>query len=136
MKTIQIVLVTLLVVSAVVSAAPQENSTAPSALPSRPLSPMMTEITAAMEVSQAAVAELTRGLDHASSVDEVMAIQREVTRLKFEARLETFRIQLRYAVAEGRTEHVVKLESLLEAMTSPRSVGVPMVREPAVAGGR
>jgi hypothetical protein len=133
MKTVHCVLAILLLNASLVLCAAAAD--APVATP-RPVSPMMAEITTAVTASQAAVAELSRGLATAVDQEAVLAIQRESARLKQEARLETFRIQMRYAAAEGRTEAVTRLERLLSDLTTPRAAGIPQRPAPATAGGR
>lgn len=110
-------------------------SEAPAPAPG-PVSPLMTELLAAQSASQAAVAELSRSLAETTDQAGILAIQHEIARLKDAARLETFRIQLRYARAEGRIEAVDQLERLLEQLTTPRAAGTPTRPAPADAGSR
>lgn len=133
MKTVHCALAILLLSSSLVLCAAAAD--APAATP-QPVSPMLAEITAAMTASQAAVAELSRGLSGAADQAAVLEVQREIARLKQEARLETFRIQMRYAAVEGRTEAAARLERLLSDLTSPRAADIPQRPAPASAGGR
>lgn len=98
------------------------------AAPTRELSPMMLEITAAMESARLQVADLKRRHDAAINDEEAMALAREAARIKRESRIEMMRIQLRYAREAGNDELVIELEEVVTRMTAPRVKGTPLPR--------
>lgn len=136
MKTIQFVIAVLVIAAVPAFAGPLETAAPPPVPAPRQQTPMMAELSAAMDASRDAVAELSRGLEHAANTDEIMALQREITRIKDEARIETFRIQLRYAVAEHRSEDAARLESLITALNSQPEAATPVRPAPAQSGSR
>lgn len=91
----------------------------------RPVPSMMQEINDSMAASREAIAALSANLAPNSGPQEILAAQREITRIKQEARLDLFRIQLRYAIAEGRTEAVAELKEVITELTTPQPVAVP-----------
>lgn len=135
MKSLPIILALMLLTISPVLGASTADATAPTPA-ERPMSPMMAEIVAAVDASHLAVAELSREIAQTTDQGEVLALQREVSRLKNEMRLETLRIQLRYAEAEGRTEAVATLERLLAGPTAARAGDRPVRPAPATAGRR
>ena len=135
MKTLLPVLAVLLLAVSPVLGAPAADATAPTPA-ERTVCSMMAEIAAAVDASHQAVAELSREIARTTDQGEALALQREVMRLKDEMRLETIRIQLRYAEAEGRTEAVATLERLLAGPTPPRAVDLAARPAPATAGRR
>jgi hypothetical protein len=98
--------------------------------PARELSPMMTEITAALETARLEVAALKLRQDAAVTNDAAMALAREIAQVKRTNRVEMMRIQLRYARAEGRAETAAELEEIITRMTAPPAPGVPVQRRP------
>jgi hypothetical protein len=108
-------------------------------VPPRPTpssSPMVQEIKAQLDASRAAVAELTRSLATARGQAAVLDLQREITRIKTESRIEICRIQLRYAIAEGHAETAAKLEQVIADLVAPQSRRTPTRPAPASAGKR
>jgi hypothetical protein len=99
----------------------------------RPLSPMMQEITDLQAATHQAVAELASTLADAREQEQIMTIQREIGRLKSEARVETMRIQLKYAQAEGNEEAAAKLEEIIARLTTPRQPATQVRPAPAQA---
>ncbi len=77
-------------------------------------SPMMEEINATMLLAKDQVTELSSRLETATTNQQIQAIQKEVEMVKFQSRLETLQIQLRYAQTENRLENTAKLEAAIE----------------------
>ncbi len=98
--------------------------------PARELSPMMTEITAALSTMRLDVAALKLRYDAAVTNEEAMALARQIAEVKRQNRVEMMRIQLRYARAEGRDETAAKLKEAITRMTTPPATGVPVPRQP------
>ena len=92
----------------------------------RPLTPMMQEIQDLQDTAHAAVAELAGQLTGMRDQDQIMAVQREIARIKTESRVEVMRIQLKYAVAEGRQDDAAKLEEIITRLTAPRTPVTPV----------
>jgi hypothetical protein len=84
------------------------------------LTPMHREIADAVETEQAAVEALNRRFLEAPQVTEKMAIQKEIEAIKKNGMLAVFEIQLRYAVADGRTAAAEQLRTTIEAMKNPK----------------
>ncbi len=133
MKKITIFTVLLLaLLSVAVSVAgadsPQRETT------QRTISPMMTEMKAANAAAKIEVARLGEQIKSAVGNEQIMTLQKEVSRVKSAARLETFRIQLRYAVADDRQEDIQKLEEIINHMTTPRATQIPTRPAPTRTG--
>lgn len=123
MKTMLIATAILLAVLAGLAAAADGPApVTPTAI--RPVSPMMQEINAIQDASHLAVAELSRSMASVTGTEKILEVQREIGRIKAEARLETMRVQLRYAVAEGHDEAAAKLEALIAQMTTPQPTAI------------
>lgn len=119
MKIILIATTILLSILAGLAIATDEVSL-PAPSPEIPVSPMMLEINAIQDASHHAVAELSLSLGSVRGTENVLAVQREISRIKAEAQLETMRVQLRFAVAEGHTDVAAKLETIIYRMTTPQ----------------
>lgn len=104
-------------------------------LPPRPMTPMLTEISAVAAASQDAVAALNRSLQTTDPAAR-LTLQKEIARVKQEAHIEILTIQLRYAEAEGRSDTAASLRRSLEALTAPRVTGTPVRSAPQPAAGR
>ena len=94
----------------------------------RELSPLMTEINAAMEAARQEVADLKLQYEAAVDEKEAMEIMREVAKIKRESRVEMMRIQLRHARLAGNDELVIQLEEVIIRMTAPPVKGTPIAR--------
>ncbi len=97
--------------------------------PARELSPMMTEINAAIEAMRQEVTDLKLQYETATDDRSAMEIMGEIASAKREGRVEMMRIQLRYARLAGNDELVTRLEEVITKMTAPPAKGVPMIRE-------
>lgn len=137
MKTLLIFFAVLLVIGAagaVFAADPAVKVEArpvtatPGKIPTRELSPMMTEIKAAIETARLEVAELKFQYEAAVDDRAAMEIMREVARVKRESRVGMMRIQLRYARLDGNDELAVELEEIVTKMTAPPVKGEPIPR--------
>jgi hypothetical protein len=98
--------------------------------PNARATPMVAEILAAVEASQAEVAELASRARATLDETEALALAREVRRAKLAGRLEVLRIQLRYAQAEGRDDAAAQLQAAIGRMTAPPRTGQPIPRTP------
>ncbi len=116
MKTL-IIIIVLLVVLVAGSASARE------------ISPMMTEIYAAVETMKLEIADLKLQYDAAVSNEQAMEIMQEIARVKKENRVEMMRIQLRYARLAGNEKQIAELEAVIAKMTSPPVKGTPISRE-------
>jgi hypothetical protein len=94
------------------------------------MTPMMADITAALQTEQAQVAALAAQL--ATAPDDAAALQlhRAIEQAKMDGQLQVLGIQARYARAEGRLEDATKLEAALTAMGK---VAAPLNVEPRPA---
>lgn len=96
-----------------------DTPTAAAPAPATPLTPMMADITAALQQEHALVADLAQQL--ATAPDDAAALQlhRAIEQAKMDGQLRVLGIQVRYAKLEGRTEDATKLEAELAAMGAP-----------------
>ena len=92
---------------------------------SEAVSPMMTEITAAMDLNRVAVDELAARA--ASTPDQAanVAIQHEIAVLKQQAELDVLGIQARYARTAGNEELANQLDAAIAAIISPPAPDAP-----------
>lgn len=107
-----------------------DTPTAAAPAATAPLTPMMTDITAAMQVEQAQVAALVAQLATAPDDAAALELHRAIEQAKMDGQLQVLGIQARYARAEGRVEDATKLEAALTAMGK---VAAPMNVEPRPA---
>ena len=85
----------------------------------RPLSPRMAEIRALIDAQSRGLRELSAAYAAAASHAEALEVERRVQELKLNTEVEIFRVQARYAVAEGRTADAAKAEAAIEALLAP-----------------
>ncbi len=88
----------------------------PTAAATAPLTPMMTDITAALQAGQAQVAALAAQLATAPDDAAALALHRAIEQAKMDGQLQVLGIQARYARTEGRVEDATKLEAAIAAM--------------------
>lgn len=143
MKVITRLLLVLLIASVAVLAiaadpepqapitAPATGETQPAVGQEKPLSPMMSEIRATMEVGRGQIAELTS--QAAATPDQVanQAIQNEIATVKQQVELDILGIQVRYARSNGDEDLALKIEASIAAITSPPAAVAPAEARPA-----
>ncbi len=93
-----------------------DTPTAAAPAATAPLTPMMTDITAAMQAEQAQVAALVAQLATAPDDAAALELHRAIEQAKMDGQLQVLGIQARYARAEGRVDDATKLEAALAAM--------------------
>ncbi len=88
-----------------------------------PMTPMMADITAALQAEQAEVAALVAQLATAPDDAAALELHRAIEQAKMGAQVRVLGIQVQYAKLEGRVDDAAKLEAALTAMGQ---VAVPM----------
>ena len=110
----------------------------PAAVPmnEQPMSPMIAEINAALEISHAQVAELTTRAAETPDPSGNLAIQQQIAELKQQAELDILAIQARYARAAGNLELAQQIDEAIAAISSPPAPTAPTTPRPAPGSQR
>lgn len=96
----------------------REEELAPQA--TRPDSPMMVEIRAAMEAERTSRTELLARFDATRDEHAAMEIQRQIETLARDTELQILRIQVDHARLGGREDLALRIETAIAQMTAPR----------------
>ncbi len=105
----------------------------PTGTPAR--SPMVQEMQDAVERARARVAQLGKNRLRAVSMRERAEADRSAHAAKLELEVELLRIQATWARREGRAEVAKRLESAIEALLAPPTLGDPARPVPRRADG-
>ena len=81
----------------------------------------MQAIQAVLDREAARLSELETGMETAAGESALLALQREIERVKEETELQILRVQADFARREGRLEQAAEIEAALAEMTAPRS---------------
>ncbi len=93
-----------------------------------PVSPMMAEINAALEIERAQHAELEARFRTASNERAALEIQREIEALARNTELQILQIQIDHARLAGREDAALRIEAAVTEMTTPRPPRQPQDR--------
>jgi hypothetical protein len=101
--------------------------------PARPVpsSPMMIEIQARLEETNAAVADLAGQIAHAASEEIARDLQLRIEQLKRDSELAVLDIQLRYAREAGQEELAAQIEETIDRIVNPPAPAAPAEPRPA-----
>lgn len=88
------------------------------------------EMTARIEKAKKDVQALEEQFLAATDPAAQLAVQKQISEVKKESRLDLMRIQLRHAEAAGRTEQVKEISAAIQKMTNPQieRAATPVVR--------
>jgi hypothetical protein len=101
-----------------------------------PSSPMMAEIQALLEETNAAVADLAGQVAAAASEEIARDLQLRAEQLKRDTELAILNIQLRYAHEAGQAELAAQIEETIARITNPPAPTAPAEPRPAPGNQR
>ena len=105
-------------------------------LPRSAPSPMVAEIKQLLADQKLQVAELQGELQRAADGEHRIELLQQIHDLKVTTEVDILRVQLRYAVAEGRSETAAKIEDAIDTLTHPRTTPAPEPRPRPIDGQR